>query len=1857
MKRVSNDLCAALAVFLTCTGVASGVTNLLPVARILLFDDYADTSLWTHEGPVITGLATRRALRSGTNHFHSAGWNIFNTRTGSARGQGSGLIVPPTLPSFNINTATNFAANLQNTLDAAIISPVFQEGIGTVYFEAVNNQAGRPTRITIWLTTNMTDQTSGWPTNILLDAETQDLTYNWVQFGDDVVLDYSNSGEFYRYVRSLNYRGPAKLRWQRSGGVSGGSALPPPEAENYGGVYTDAPGDGLDSFFTVIDNIRVSQPPSDVVVRKTACPFQPGYPSVGTNMTVRCFTDNVDMNTPTDWTSRTNKVYYRWRYLDQASNDWTSVTLTNFFQGIQGNNEGYEGVIPPHPRTGDLEYYFECSYAGYSYQSPDYTGEGHVYPSEAAAAGFSPRLLGSRSQPFSIRIRPFVSPYGSISVVADEYPEPVTMELVADNTWRGMLPLSDAGTTNVSWRLKGERRYLPVEVAYSTSVVHWAETLPGTINRLPYGGVCEETETPLTKTVTADRGAYVMLTFDTETLKYMLVRAEYQNFNNWPALSDKFSESNGQTPKASFLNTFEAWPVSVEDTYSQYFHLPVPTTNVFVREPFGTPQANWMAGHAAFSVERTLADENNKPAGYVNFRNQALRLQGGGCTLGLGYVHNTVQTRTDGIRDFAFKYRLAQTADKIDVAYDRTAFISSNYSAKVTARSYTGHSPDAPSLSVIAYYQDADHFYEYRITQVPDTDNLSRDKRVTHQLYRWINGTPTLLATSGTYDTGNAGDIAGFEHAMEIRIFNQPNSTLIRCYYYPSSSAVLRIDHTDNSDSRLTYGTYGVLSEDCGAGFSNFIIQPTTTGATLTGSAITVLSDTNAFNTDKNNWSAPSGRFVLDGDRSPKGIHAVIPTQKLGVYLQSSAQDSTAEPAAPGTTAWKLFQEITVSGYGYKTNAVTVKDWKTQFLLLQVMGVAGSKADVVVDELKITSWRGEQFGSGNDDAWLATEAWAVSNNAANGHVIQLKHTRADPNADQAVRSILLENGMGMLEFDYRVLRAPAQLTVQYATERENDIWIPVHTYAISNVMSEWDHISGYVGITNPGFLRVINDRSGGCSNAWVEIDNVRAWEEPVVKDTSWRAYNVKVTQTDKQRIMLDGEEACLLNNSTTQDAEPIQDQNVPFVQSPVLPYGLGELSFKTRAYTNTFPSSLYIYATTNGWNAPTNLWFEIAAFTQITNRFYETVTVKPVDGRDYDAIKFISPLGGQRACIEDIAVTEPVFPGFDIENVQVLCRNGDSYDDDPPRHQPINSDHVGIQAELVNIRLSPSNIQMYVDYYIGTNVWGVENWPAAQVVTLPMEQMGNSTTYQTLPSQDLPMLDSDTIVQYRVRATYLGGIPLTAEQKTFENPPWYFPVDFNAVYASQGWSPYYIVYGVPLKTVWINEVNAAEHVEENGVPQYGFYDNPYIEIAVPVGVDLAGWSIDLVMNDRDMHTITLPEGLPEQTAVTNGYAFFVIGEKFPDPNRTPVPLPKLDYGEPGFYWYIPCIYAGGLRLKRPMGMYEHVIAYDDPSQGSGPEFDGELWAAEDPERQFVYVGPETHGGSLNVTNGTGVTRADWTFPLYWTPGGLNPGQSVAFPELGVSNHWIVSTLNALNGTQNGLRTQCHTFRTRNGANTNILYQADNWYRLYSVKVNQVEQLPPGEGLQNYLLPLTNVSANLNVEAHFALRQDIADLEISDDMLNWLLGFGDNNTPLASSYFFGNGRLMSLTELYWLNADPTVTNRVDGSIVRFTRDAETNYYVTASLAVNGQNCTCLLSQAVMKLEMTPSLTIPDWRIAGQYRLMPDSFDTNHQCRILLPNPYIYSFPYWDPAQAFFRWVIEEQHPNIGVLPLVNTPPEP
>ena len=180
------------------------------------------------------------------------------------------------------------------------------------------------------------------------------------------------------------------------------------------------------------------------------------------------------------------------------------------------------------------------------------------------------------------------------------------------------------------------------------------------------------------------------------------------------------------------------------------------------------------------------------------------------------------------------------------------------------------------------------------------------------------------------------------------------------------------------------------------------------------------------------------------------------------------------------------YTEVSLASFANVATTVPINNWRSQYVMLQVMGREdGLNVDVAVDELKVSPWRGMlSCDSGDPDEpenedWAATEAWVVSNATAEAHVVQLDHSRADPDEDQAVRSLLLTNGMGTLEFDYKVLRPPAKLTIQYATEENSSLWYDFQSIIVSNTMPSFLHAIAYVSTNLPGYLRVLNERSGG----------------------------------------------------------------------------------------------------------------------------------------------------------------------------------------------------------------------------------------------------------------------------------------------------------------------------------------------------------------------------------------------------------------------------------------------------------------------------------------------------------------------------------------------------------------------------------------------------------------------------------------------------------------------------------------------------------------------------------------------------------------------------------------------------------
>ncbi len=352
----------------------TGTTN-LPESRILLFDDYAltnnaPTPTWAHAGPVPPSFpSSRKALLTGTNHHHRTGWILRACRTGSSAYMCDRFIPPksPATMPADPGAITNLAANMQNDTNAVIESPVFADGIGTVYFDAVNGLAAYPTLLSVEIATNMVSDSLGTVLPTFNPPSTDGYSYVWVSL-TNLTLNAAASNGFIRYSRPLNCRWPVKLRLRRVDYQSGLSA---------------------DNAFTVVDNIRVSPPPADVTVYNTEALYQSGY------NTLRCFVGNADTNVPA--APRTVTGCYRWPDLGAGSNGWATVTLALVDAGDgRGNGERFEAVLPFQPLGGLLEYYFVCDFDGYRYQSPDYTGLGYAgYPAEGRSPFTTPVQTGT----------------------------------------------------------------------------------------------------------------------------------------------------------------------------------------------------------------------------------------------------------------------------------------------------------------------------------------------------------------------------------------------------------------------------------------------------------------------------------------------------------------------------------------------------------------------------------------------------------------------------------------------------------------------------------------------------------------------------------------------------------------------------------------------------------------------------------------------------------------------------------------------------------------------------------------------------------------------------------------------------------------------------------------------------------------------------------------------------------------------------------------------------------------------------------------------------------------------------------------------------------------------------------------------------------------------------------------------------------------------------------------------------------------------------------------------------------------------------------------------------------------------
>ncbi|MBR2920634.1 MAG: DUF2341 domain-containing protein [Kiritimatiellae bacterium] len=311
---------------------------------------------------------------------------------------------------------------VRNIEGAAIYSPCYTNGIGTIYFDAVNALAGvdgTEYKIVVEICTNTTnginvpsdenisrreptrleprfdeegnpvlgengvqlyDEIPGYtnryefadwkPVKICALRRDGTLGFDAPVETEELALDIANGGtarNFFRVYAKLNHNGPIRFRIRRA---------------------SLADGAGEDGAFILIDNVIASYPSMRMDLESYGT-FDPGkfgkstlgfegafdipFPSVKDEIIGRAkpvyTVSAADPDADTGKFVVASKMFYRWRYLEQQVSEWKGVTLDhkNGFKAV-------EAMRLEKDKPGDVEYYFVSWLNAPFYDYVDYSG-------------------------------------------------------------------------------------------------------------------------------------------------------------------------------------------------------------------------------------------------------------------------------------------------------------------------------------------------------------------------------------------------------------------------------------------------------------------------------------------------------------------------------------------------------------------------------------------------------------------------------------------------------------------------------------------------------------------------------------------------------------------------------------------------------------------------------------------------------------------------------------------------------------------------------------------------------------------------------------------------------------------------------------------------------------------------------------------------------------------------------------------------------------------------------------------------------------------------------------------------------------------------------------------------------------------------------------------------------------------------------------------------------------------------------------------------------------------------------------------------------------------------------------------
>lgn len=1042
---------------------------------------------------------------------------------------------------------------MSNEKNAVIYSPCYTNGIGTIYFDAVNvrnSNGGDKYRIAVEVATETseglppTDANAADPDATGTDAELGMIkeaqwkpymmlplnrdrgatAFTQLSPTNDLPLDIKASrttNSFYRICVNVNYRGPVRFRIRR---IS--------EDPYY---MRD-----VESLIQ-IDNIVVSYPQMGVELtpygeydgekkRNEIIGFGgamiPPFPSVndesviGRGQAVTYVNGSTNAN-PEAFVGLT-KLHYRWRYLNQQSNEWATVDLS------PGNKfVASEPLVLPN-REGDIEWWYESFVNMPYYEYFDYSGMGCGLKGSEGKPLYTEEItsITNRSDNWFYRMRQGKSDLESfrffVKTADEDGKETIDsyeMVLVKDGVWRGQFRTPKPLEDGVQVRFEAINRQQPGDQSYDHNRTCYR--LHGNVSAADMPAAQSlEVAGPDDWSVVAVDGTtgYMMFQIEERTRGISVVHADYQNFNKW-------SDANRE-PDHSFVGTStdtNSLSMSGSSAVTKEFPMTMDwwhassATNVFWSESFKVELKDMQAG-GAYEVFSPFSSSRRSPNGFTVGPGQwvtgyyreiteaagmALQMEG----KGKGYIQFVNSSDAPrGLESVTFNARLAQFIEFDDFSYYVGGSMAkmTNYTFVTRAaydtnqrKTFSGNG----SLSVVAFYRPGLGCYEFRVEQY-NVNTSGSGPGNTHRLslhrWRYDETSGEVLDTELGFRTIENGSIlntygeTGTYGLLFISASNKGNkteivagvSTAMAAANNTQNAACATVSFIDSDETvRMKNGTYGVLSANCPGKFlymvegksaqtvvnasaglqyaTKAMTYPTTADRTMCRVALT-----------SDEWAICQKRMKLVNttDTTYCGLDAVAPTQPLVVSI-----------AKPGTTDWQTLMVTNINNFGALSSPIRIDLWSKEECSLQIAPGGNEKTarnDIVIDDLEIRQWRGESYndkeglryfpevGDGSPSNFVFTQSWIMTN--ALGEVsCELNAKRSLDDKATSIRSPLMDGasgygrglGLGMFTFTYANAHTNVNLLLQIATNRVDTSTLTEISASTSS--SYWTTVTNY----------------------------------------------------------------------------------------------------------------------------------------------------------------------------------------------------------------------------------------------------------------------------------------------------------------------------------------------------------------------------------------------------------------------------------------------------------------------------------------------------------------------------------------------------------------------------------------------------------------------------------------------------------------------------------------------------------------------------------------------------------------------------------------------------------------------------